>query len=240
VLGEIQAMQPDGYSTAFASLSPDSYVCSTRSTFSAADQFSQVLSNRLRSLRPLSTGRRRGDSGLRPPLQRMAYGSSSGRSDDPERMADYGLWASGFGQWGGFASADGYTGFDFNLYGSTLGYDRYLGRGLTAGASLGYANTQLYCEGGRDVGLTNSVTGSAYGSYATGPLHLDTALSYGRQSYENSRTVEGGSIERTAASDHGSTFCWPVWAEASPGPAAMDHRTAGQRAVRIPERGRVH
>ena len=68
VLGEIQAMQPDGYSTAFASLSPDSYVCSTRSTFSAADQFSQVLSNRLRSLRPLSTGRSRGDSGLRPPL----------------------------------------------------------------------------------------------------------------------------------------------------------------------------
>jgi subtilase-type serine protease len=119
-------------------------------------------------------------------------------------MADYGLWLSGFGQWGGLAASEGYTGFDFNLYGSTLGYDRYLGHGLTAGVSLGYANTQLYYEGGRGTGLTNSLTGSAYGSYATGPLHLDTALSYGRQSYENSRTVEVGSIERTAASDHGS------------------------------------
>lgn len=203
VLGEIQAMPASGYGTAFSSLSPDSYDCSTKTTFSSADQFTQVLSNRLRSLRSSSAGHS-GNNSVRPLIDRTAFGSTSQRSGTSSgKMESYGMWLSGFGQWGGFDAADDYTGFDFNLYGTTLGYDRYLGRNLTAGASLGYANTNVYFDDDRGTGLIRTITGSAYGSCSAEHVFLETALSYGRQSYENSRKVEVGSIQRVAESAHG-------------------------------------
>ena len=206
VLGEIQAMPASGYATAFSSLSPDSYDCSTKTTFSSADQFTQVLSNRLRSLRSASAGHS-GNNSVRPLIDRTAFGSSSQRSGASDQIESYGMWLSGFGQWGGFDAGDDYTGFDFNLYGTTLGYDRFLGRNLTAGASLGYADTNVYFDDDGGAGLIRTITGSAYGSCSAEHVFLETALSYGRQSYENSRNVEVGSIQRVAESAHGgNTF----------------------------------
>jgi uncharacterized protein with beta-barrel porin domain len=203
VLGEIQGMQPDGYGTAFDSLSPDSYDCSTKTTFSVADQFTQVLSNRLRNLRSTSADRLP-DGGVRLSIDRLGFGTASGRAGSSGPAAAYGLWLGGFGQWGCFAPGDGYTGFDFNAYGTTLGYDRYLGRNLTAGASLGYANAKVYFDDDRGAGLAESITGSLYGRYSAERLHIDTAFYYGRQSYENNWNIVVGSVRRTAESNHGS------------------------------------
>jgi len=136
-------------------------------------------------------------------IDRTAFGSPAARSGSTDPMASYGLWLSGFGQWGGFDASDDYTDFDFSLFGTTLGYDRYLGRNLTAGASLGYADTNVFFGDGRGASLIRTITGSAYGSFSAEHLFVNTALSYGRQSYENSRSVEVGSILRTAESEHG-------------------------------------
>ena len=74
---------------------------------------------------------------------------------------------------------------------------------LEAGASLGYADTNVFFGDGRGASLIRTITGSAYGSFSAEHLFVNTALSYGRQSYENSRSVEVGSILRTAESEHG-------------------------------------
>src|SRR4030042_3665595 len=51
-------------------------------------------------------------------------------------------------------------------------------------------------------GEIESYLGSLYGSHFTDCMYLDTTLSYGRQCYENVRTVEVGTLTGAAHSAH--------------------------------------
>jgi outer membrane autotransporter protein len=49
-----------------------------------------------------------------------------------------------------------------------------------------------------------------YGSYSAERLFVDTAISYGRQSFQNYRNLEVGTLQRTAESEHGAN-AWSAY-----------------------------
>lgn len=123
---------------------------------------------------------------------------TSEQQDQPK----YGIWFDSFGQWGDQDEDDGFTGYDYDVYGATLGVDRMFHDKYIAGISIGYSATDIDVDRDQGDGDIDTVYGSLYGSYYIKQGYIDAVLSYGRQDYDNKRRITIGPIQRTARSDH--------------------------------------
>ena len=112
------------------------------------------------------------------------------------------VWVTPFGQWGDQDGEDGYTGFDYNVLGITVGIDRPVSDRLVLGASAAYTDTDVDQDKGHGDGDIEGWMASLYGSYSLDNAYVDGALSYGRNDYDAKRRVQVGTINRTARSDH--------------------------------------
>jgi outer membrane autotransporter protein len=119
-----------------------------------------------------------------------------------QAQAKNGLWFNGYGQWGDQEPDKGFTGFDYNIYGGTLGFDHAFNEKMTAGLSLGYSRTDVDLDHHQGDGSIKTFTGSLYGSYFTRNAFVEGAVSYGRNWYDNNRLIAIGPILRKASSDH--------------------------------------
>jgi outer membrane autotransporter protein len=54
-----------------------------------------------------------------------------------------GLWLNGYRQWGDQRGTSGFAGYDYGLYGGTLGFDWTFTDRLIAGISLGHSSTSV-------------------------------------------------------------------------------------------------
>ncbi len=111
-------------------------------------------------------------------------------------------WLAGFSADGDYDAVGGYTAFDTDTNGFLAGYDLRIGENWIAG--LGYARSDgdlkapsLAASGGID-----SWSGSVYATWFDGNRYLEGGLTYGEQSYDTSREVTVGEVERTATSAH--------------------------------------
>jgi outer membrane autotransporter protein len=207
VLGEIQLLsEPGQFNTAFSSLSPDSYDHFTRATYDSTWQYIKSLQRRMDTIR--SYGITSGyDQQAKPIL--LAYKGSDASlgqlfatGELSQTEAKNGLWLNAFGQWGDQEGDPGFTGFDYNVWGTTLGFDHTFGDNLIAGLSLGYSRTDIDLDGHRGDGDIDSLFGSLYGSYFNKNAYIEAAFSYGRNWYENQRLILVGPIQRRASSEH--------------------------------------
>jgi outer membrane autotransporter protein len=206
VLGEFQSLSLSQFGSAFSSLSPDSYDNYTRATYDSMWQYTRSLQRRLSNIR--TYGSAAGYDPESKPLLLAFAGSdaSLGQLLATDRIsqaqAKNGLWFNGYGQWGDQEPDKGFTGFDYNIYGGTLGFDHAFNEKMTAGLSLGYSRTDVDLDHHQGDGSIKTFTGSLYGSYFTRNAFVEGAVSYGRNWYDNTRLIAIGPILRKASSDH--------------------------------------
>jgi outer membrane autotransporter protein len=112
------------------------------------------------------------------------------------------VWGTAFGQWGDQDGEDGYTGFDYNVTGLTLGIDRYLNDRLLLGASAAYTTTDVDQHNGQGDGDIDGWIASLYSSYSMDKAYIDGSVSYGQNSYEAKRKLRIDGLTRAAKSDH--------------------------------------
>ncbi|MBN2468986.1 MAG: autotransporter domain-containing protein, partial [Deltaproteobacteria bacterium] len=205
VLGEFQSLSLSEFSTAFSSLSPDSYDNYTRSTLFTTQQYTKSLQYRMNNVRYHVMA---GTSDNKKPIL-LAYSGSNasiGQLFTPGEFSQVqgknGVWLDGFGQWGDQTEKDGFTGYDYFTRGVILGFDHRLLDNLTAGLSLGYSSSDIDLDRNQGSGYVRSLFGSLYGSYFDKNLYVDAILSYGRNRYDNSRSITIGGISRQASSEH--------------------------------------
>jgi outer membrane autotransporter protein len=83
-----------------------------------------------------------------------------------------------------------------------VGYDYTFGDHLTAGLSVGYANTEVDLAANQGEGRIQGLFPALYASYFTETAYVDGVLSYGHNWYKNQRYLVIGGLERTASSEH--------------------------------------
>jgi uncharacterized protein YhjY with autotransporter beta-barrel domain len=211
VLGQFQLLSDSEFSRAFSSLSPDSYNNFTNATHNSTWQYNRSLQRRMNTIRSYSSAS--GNDLQTKPLL-LAYNGSDasiGQFFTPGQLSQLqgknGLWFNGFGQWGDQDEEDGFTGFDYNMWGTTLGFDHTFGDKLMAGLSLGYSRTDIDLDRYQGNGDINSLFGSLYGSYFSKNAYIEGVLSYGKNWYHNNRLIVIGPIQREAySSHHGDAF----------------------------------
>jgi outer membrane autotransporter protein len=213
VIGTFQLLPQDAnFDTAFSSLSPDTHDNYTLATFFGVSQYQETLSRRLRARRVDSvsggtSSRQAGFETDRSLLLAYSGDDSDIRSfyagevtEVPAWWRD--VWVTAFGQWGDQDGEDGYTGFDYDVLGLSIGIDHPVSDRLLLGASAAYTDTDVDQEKGRGDGDIEGWMASLYSSYSLDKVYIDGMLSYGKNDYDARREVRIGTIKRTARSDH--------------------------------------
>ena len=211
VMGVFQSLPASDLSAAFSSLSPGQYDNSTITTYNITRQYTKTLLKRMHSVR--LTGE---TASTKPRISAfvsggetlfLAYNGSdasisqlyqAGQQEQPT----HGIWFDGFGQWGDQDEHDGFTGFDYNVYGATLGFDHIISDRYIVGISVGHSHTDIDVDKSQGDGEIETIYSSLYGSYYTEKMYVDAALSYGSQNYDNERRLVIGPLQREARSEH--------------------------------------
>jgi outer membrane autotransporter protein len=202
---------------ALTSLSPDGYDASTLTAANTFRHYQRGIQNQMGLVRTsrslgitpralakltphvLPTGTAMAALGLAGMLGAAA-------SDDSE-VARNRFWGSGFGQWSDQDGESGFSDFDYQMGGGTLGVDRSIGDHFLAGVSAGFAAASIDVSGNFGGGHINSAYGSLYGTWFDHGSYADVVLSYGHQWYENHRNIMVGGMQSRAESDHeGNAF----------------------------------
>lgn len=131
-------------------------------------------------------------------LDALTHGGAA--SGDPSGFSRLGVFVSGSITSGDRSSTNNAEGFDFDVYGLTLGADYRLSDNLIVGAALGYSSTEAetFAQTSPIDGSTfrrgkldaDSYSFTLYGShYQTDEFFIDGSLSYGRGDYDQRRRV---------------------------------------------------
>jgi len=212
VLGEFQLLPPSEFGTAFAGLSPALHDMASRTANDVTRLYTKTMLKRAHSLQATGVAENAvpqlfGIFGSRNAF--LAYNGSNesiygmfGKKRQTSGKVSHGIWLDAFGQWGEQDASDGFSGYDFNTRGASLGLDGIFSGRYIAGINLGYAAADLDSDDGQGKSDINSLYASLYGSYFTERMYIDAVLSYGRQDIESERQIRIGSIERVASSDH--------------------------------------
>ena len=210
VISTFQFLSPDAdIDTVYRSLSPDTHDNYTRASYDGVTQYLDVLDHRMQT-------RRVGSLLQGSVAQPVAGGSLLLAYNGP--VADMGplhaddamavpawwrdFWGTAFGRWGDQDGEDGYTGFDYDILGVALGFDRPVTEHLLLGVSAAYTDTDVDQDKGRGNGDIEGWMASLYGNYSLDRAYVDATLSYGQNDYDARREVRVGTIKRTARSDH--------------------------------------
>lgn len=203
-LGAFQALDEAHLGPAFKAMSPEAQVSLGRVGLAGVGQFLGDMRQRMGNLRPniMSAG-----TGSAMPTMPGSPGSLAGLGGfalDPlvRRQAQDGFWINGYGQQGDHRALPGYSPYDYQSYGSTIGLDHKRSDDLLVGASLGMSRAEVEFGGASHDGTVNGVMGALYGSYFMADGYVEAALSYGRQNYRNRRLIDLGSEVREASARH--------------------------------------
>lgn len=206
VLGVVQELSLSQLGRAFSSLSPATYDGLTRTAMAGMFQNHNSLRQRLNNVRAFSFASTYGGDS-KPVL--LAYNGSDaylGRfmAGDQGRRAvkrnDF--WLDGYSQWGNQRGSDGISGYDYNIYGSTFGYDYCFEDSALLGLSIGFSNASVDFDNNLGKGDIRGYIGSVYGSYFPGDAFFEASFSYGNERFHNNRNLVVGSILREASSAH--------------------------------------
>lgn len=111
-------------------------------------------------------------------------------------------WAQGFGSYLHQATGTN-NGYEANIWGISIGYDRFLYENIIAGFSFGSARNHVTTHDVNTRNDADSYQGSLYGSLARDAYYIDAILSFAYNRYDASRHIVFGGINRTAKSNYG-------------------------------------
>lgn len=172
---------------AYNTLSPESYGASMTTSLEVNQLYSQTLVKRMHSIR--------------------SYVDRTGLAPGVKQTLPQSVWIDGFRKSGDQDADSGFTGFEHRTVGVAIGMDRLFKAGLLGGMSIGKADTAIDPDSEMGQGEIESFQFALYGSVFSDQYYLDTAVSYGRQSFTNLRKVAFGALsEMVASSHHGDLF----------------------------------
>lgn len=217
VLGAFQSLSGNQFAEAYGSMSPAPYDGSTRVGFATTRHYLKTLQQRMDKVRAYRIA-----GGNAEKLKRvlLAYnGTDAGLAtyltggEDALLQAGSGLWIDSYGQWGDERGTGGFGGYDYDLYGGTIGYDYTFRNNLMLGLSFGTSRAAIDFDGNSGDGSVKEVAGSVYGSYFFDNSYLQGVVSYGGNHFKNHRHLTVGSVTREAFSSHdGDT--WSLYLDA--------------------------
>jgi len=178
---------------AYDQLSPETYDALATTTFEVTQQYTQTLVKRMHSIR--------------------SYLDATGGAPGARQTLPHGAWIDGFGELADQDADDGFTGFDYTVSGVGVGLDYLFEDCFLGGVSFGQSHTTIDLDNERGRGDVASSFVSLYGSLFNDRAYLDSTLSYGRQSYDNTRRLEVGGLTREAQSSHNGDL-FSVYTEA--------------------------
>jgi outer membrane autotransporter protein len=135
-------------------------------------------------------------------FKNITASSSDAASSDIIVLKDPDVWTSGFGTYlhqDEMASSNGYNA---TIWGTALGFDIAILKNLRAGLSGGFAQDFIRTKDSSARTDVDSYQGSIYASYAKDAYFVDSAFSFAYNTYDTSRHVAAGSIDRTTAGDY--------------------------------------
>jgi outer membrane autotransporter protein len=112
------------------------------------------------------------------------------------------VWTSGYGSYIHQDPRGASNGYNATIWGTALGYDIQLLDHLRFGLSGGFAQDFVRTKDSSARSDIDSYQGTIYGSYALDAYYVDTALSFAYNTYDASRHVAVGAIDRVARGDY--------------------------------------
>ena len=212
MLGEFQSLPAQDFQKAFTSLNPNTYDRFRRTSLTASQENIRSLHNRMTALRltqpqysaavqaremanTMSLFKTGPDSGMSPDQAWQLGRLSSAETRE-------GSWMSAFGQRGNLTGSSGYTGYDYRMNGTVIGYDQRHGETLFTGTSSGFSRGEVGFEDKIGQGTIDGASSSIYGSWFANDTYMESALSFSRNHYSNHRSIVVGSLTQSAAAEH--------------------------------------
>jgi outer membrane autotransporter protein len=125
----------------------------------------------------------------------------------PDTTVKWNAWTQGFGMHLKQDAVGSSMGYTANIWGGSLGMDRYFSDHSLLGASGGYAKSYIRTSDTNTWTDIDSYSGSIYASFFTGSWYLDGVLSYAHNKYDASRHIFFGTTDRIARSDYTGNQC---------------------------------
>ncbi len=214
-----EAPDVEGLANVYDSMNPDYYDHFTRTTLEMARQYNRSMQDRMREARLVRSAGRQGAAAALNGRKRILLAFNGPEAALPELVRPerdeknkYGLWLDGFGLNGDQSSGGMFDGFEYDIHGVAIGYDKKLNHRLLLGASVGYSRTVLDVNNLTGAGDIDTIHASLYGSYFTDDSYADAILAYGYQTYDNARLTQVLSTPYVATSEH-EGHLWSAYGE---------------------------
>jgi len=135
-------------------------------------------------------------------LTASANNGTTGVSTGDEPQAS-GVWAEAFDTYLHQDPRGTSNGYNANVWGTSLGYDRAVLNDFIIGLNAGYAQDSIRSKDNSTRTDVDSYQVGMYGNYAKGPLYLDGIFSFAYNQYDSTRRIMFNSIDRTPKGDYG-------------------------------------
>ncbi|MFA5337744.1 MAG: autotransporter outer membrane beta-barrel domain-containing protein, partial [Candidatus Omnitrophota bacterium] len=136
-------------------------------------------------------------------LTALANNGTTGVSTGDEPKPASGVWAQVFDTYLHQDPRGTSNGYNANVWGTSLGYDRAVLDNFIIGLNAGYANDRIRSKDNSARTDVDSYQFGMYGNYAKGPFYMDGIFSFAYNQYDSTRRIMFNSIDRTPKSDYG-------------------------------------
>lgn len=120
----------------------------------------------------------------------------------PNRLFGWTTWAEGYGVGASLAGNDNASGLGYSTAGLTVGMERQLDERTLLGFAGGYVNSHTTLQARNDGAEINGGQFAAYLYREFGDGYMTGTAGYGHNTFDVSRTIEFGDIDRAAASNY--------------------------------------
>jgi len=183
---------------AYSELTPANITNATLTTaISSSHLFSGVIQGHISKAR---TGNNIAVAGLNKPERWLA--SNSNEAMAYIRHRDYDTPAQGFaktyGSRGDRESDGSQAGYDFEIYGTALGFDKLIDENLLAGMAFGYSNGNVSSSDNLTQNDMETFSTSIYGSWFNFDSYIDVVVGYGHNWYDVTRKINHAGLRATS------------------------------------------
>ncbi|MCX5679577.1 MAG: autotransporter-associated beta strand repeat-containing protein [Candidatus Omnitrophica bacterium] len=126
----------------------------------------------------------------------------TGVSTGDDMLKGVDVWAEGFGSYLHQDPRQSSKGYNANIWGTALGFDVPAISDIRVGACFGFAQDYVRGKDNSNRNDINSYQWTIYGEYVKDALYLDLLGSFAYNTYDATRQVAVGPIQRTASADY--------------------------------------
>ena len=183
VLNTLEGLNNSQTDSALNSMEPDTDGSSLQVTQATLDQLTSAVLGHQESLREEES-------------------DSTGVSSGTEMLKGVDVWAQAFGSYLHQSPRQSSQGYNANIWGTALGFDLPITTNIRAGTCFGFAQDYVRGKDNSNRNDINSYQWTIYGEYAKDAYYIDLSGSFAYNTYDASRQVAVGAINRTALADY--------------------------------------